>query len=68
MDIDIIRQTLSEITLITPSIGVYFCLITTVFLLMLSGLASGSEIAFFSLTPKDLAEIDPETKESDRCK
>ena len=42
MDIDIIRQTLSEITLITPSIGVYFCLIATVFLLMLSGLASGS--------------------------
>lgn len=67
MDIDIIRRTLSEITLITPSIGVYFCLIATVFLLMLSGLASGSEIAFFSLTPKDLAEIDPETKESDRC-
>lgn len=34
-------------------------------LLLMSGLASGSEIAFFSLSPKDIAELDEE-KERDR--
>ena len=37
-----------------------------VVLLLLSGFASGSEIAFFSLSPSDLAELDEEKTASDR--
>ena len=37
-----------------------------VVLLLLSGFASGSEIAFFSLSPSDLAELDEEKTSSDR--
>ncbi len=35
-------------------------LLIAVVLLFFSGFASGSEIAFFSLTPKDLGDLDPE--------
>ncbi|MDO4172225.1 MAG: gliding motility-associated protein GldE [Prevotellaceae bacterium] len=41
------------------------CLILAGLLLVASGFASGSEIAFFSLTPNDLAELDEE-RERDR--
>ena len=34
-------------------------------LLLCSGFASGSEIAFFSLTPKDLDELDPDKFSAD---
>ena len=37
-----------------------------VVLLLLSGFASGSEIAFFSLTPTDLAELEEEKNPSDK--
>ena len=43
-----------------PTLGVYFAIILTAFLLFMSGFASGSEIAFFSLSPNDLNELDPE--------
>jgi gliding motility-associated protein GldE len=35
-------------------------------LLLLSGFASGSEIAFFSLTPKELSELNPEHSARDK--
>ena len=35
-------------------------------LLVLSGYASASEIAFFSLSPSDLSALDPDKKETDR--
>ena len=35
-------------------------------LLLLSGFASGSEIAFFSLSPTDLAELEPEKRSADK--
>ena len=35
-------------------------------LLIVSGFASGSEIAFFSLSPKDVSELDPEKNSADR--
>ena len=35
-------------------------------LLLLSGFASGSEIAFFSLSPTDIAELDPEHNAKDQ--
>jgi len=37
-----------------------------VFLLFVSGFASGSEIAFFSLSPNDVNDLDPERNPSDR--
>lgn len=45
--------------------GVLVSIIGTIFLLFLSGLASGSEIAFFSLSPKDLSQLDPDSSSSD---
>jgi gliding motility-associated protein GldE len=44
---------------------VVLCLILAVILLGISGFASSSEIAFFSLTPQDLAQLD-EDRERDR--
>ena len=45
--------------------SVAICLVLAVVLLALSGFASSSEIAFFSLTPQDLAKLD-EDRLSDR--
>ena len=44
---------------------VIICLALSVLLLVLSGFASGAEIAFFSLSPKDLAALD-ENRDKDR--
>lgn len=44
---------------------VIICLTLSVLLLVLSGFASGAEIAFFSLSPKDLAALD-ENRDKDR--
>ena len=46
--------------------GVVFAAILSVILLYVSGFASGSEIAFFSLSPSDIAEIDEERTAADR--
>lgn len=40
-----------------PTLGIIIGLIILVFLLICSGLISGSEVAFFSLTPSDLNEV-----------
>jgi len=65
MDIDAFLQTLNSITFITPTLGVIAVIILTLLLLVASGLASGSEIAFFSLPPKDLANLDAERSVTD---
>lgn len=49
---------------LTPAIVV--AAVLAAFLLFLSGFASGSEIAFFSLSPQDLDELDPEKNDKDR--
>ncbi len=43
-----------------PTLGVAIAAVLAVLLLVLSGFASGSEIAFFSLSPTDLNELDTE--------
>ncbi len=48
---------------ITPQVAIAIAL--TIVLLLLSGFASGSEIAFFSLSPSDLNELDPERNSRD---
>lgn len=60
MDIDILLQSLSQVHMMTPSLGVVFAFFLTLVLILLSGLASGSEIAFFSLSPNELSELSPE--------
>ena len=56
---------LSQVTLNSPTPSVVLCLILAIILLDISGFASSSEIAFFSLTPQDLAQLD-EDRERDR--
>lgn len=53
------------VTLHPVSAGVIIAAILAAFLLLLSGFASGSEIAFFSLTPQDLDDLHPEKSTAD---
>ena len=48
------------------TMGVVLAAILAAFLLLLSGFASGSEIAFFSLSPQDLDELDPDRRSDDK--
>ena len=66
LDISNIAGALSDVYVQTPTMGVYIAAILACLLLVLSGFASGSEIAFFSLSPNDLAELDPERNTADR--
>ena len=65
MDIDIFQQIFSEVTLMTPTLGAALAGVLACLLLFISGYASGSEIAFFSLSPADLSELDEERHEAD---
>lgn len=49
----------------TPTTGVVIAAVLTVLLLFASGFASGSEIAFFSLSPTDISNIDAEHNSKD---
>lgn len=53
-------QIFNDITLLTPTTGAMVAGFVACLLLFVSGFASGSEIAFFSLTPHDLNEMDEE--------
>lgn len=66
MDISVISKALSDVYVQAPTMGVYFAAILACLLLVLSGFASGSEIAFFSLSPNDISELDPEKNPADR--
>ena len=58
-------QLLSELHFHSPSLGTIMAGVTACLLLLASGFASGSEIAFFSLSPSDLNELD-ENDDDDR--
>lgn len=49
-----------------PTTGVIIAAVIAAILLILSGFASGSEIAFFSLSPTDISELDLEKSERDK--
>lgn len=66
MDTLPIIESLSDIHFITPSIGVAVALLLTVLLLLISGFASGSEIAFFSLLPSEISEVSSGKTEIDK--
>lgn len=63
---DYFLEILNEVTLLTPSTGAVIAGVLACVLLFVSGFASGSEIAFFSLTPTDLNELDEEKNEEDK--
>ena len=54
------------VTVYTPSVGAIIAIVLAVLLLFASGFVSASEIAFFSLSPNDLSEIEEEEHSSDR--
>ena len=58
---------ISSLVVFQPiTMGVVLSAILAAFLLLLSGFASGSEIAFFSLSPQDLDELDPDRRSDDK--
>ena len=61
-----IVESLSDIHFISPTLGVVVALVLAFFLLFVSGFASGSEIAFFSLMPAEMTEISAGKTEIDR--
>ena len=63
---DIITDQISQVTLHAPTLSVLCSLVGVGVLLLLSGFASGSEIAFFSLTPKELSGLNPEHSPRDK--
>lgn len=57
---------MSDVYLQSPTIGVIFAAILAGLLLLVSGFASGSEIAYFSLSPTDIAQLDGERNVRDQ--
>ncbi len=60
------EQILSEVHVMAPDYGAIIAGVLACVLLLMSGFASGSEIAFFSLSPADLSELEEEKTEADR--
>ena len=65
MDLSYITETLSDIYIQMPTLGVIIALVIAIILLGVSGFASGSEIAFFSLSPSDVMSLDVERNPKD---
>lgn len=65
MNLSYITETLSDIYIQTPTLGVIIALVIAIILLGVSGFASGSEIAFFSLSPSDVMSLDVERNPKD---
>lgn len=65
MDISFLQQAVNEVHFIIPSVGVILAACLAILLLVVSAFASGSEIAFFSLSPSDINDMDPERKPKD---
>lgn len=55
-----------NISVTTPSVSAIIAIILATLLLGISGFASASEIAFFSLSPSDLNEMEEENHSSDK--
>ena len=66
MDITSFFEALSDVSFQSPSVGVVLSSVLAIVLLAMSGFASASEIAFFSLSPTDFSELDPEHHAKDR--
>lgn len=64
--ISYLQQTLADVHFMTPTLGVCLSAALALLLLFFSGFASASEIAFFSLSPSDLSELDPDKNSTDK--
>lgn len=62
---DEFQQILGEVTFLPPTTGAIIAGVLACLLLFVSGFASGSEIAFFSLSPTDLSELEEEKDATD---
>ena len=65
MDLSYLLHTLQEVHINAPTMGVIIAAVLAAILLIFSGFASGSEIAFFSLSPQDISELEPEKNSTD---
>lgn len=65
MNFSFFLHTLQEVHFNEPTMGVIIAAVLAAILLIISGFASGSEIAFFSLSPQDLSELDPDKNPTD---
>ena len=63
---DAFIDSLSDVSFVAPTAGVIIAALLAVALLGVSAFASGSEIAFFSLSPADIAELDVDKSATDR--
>lgn len=66
MDFSIITEAFQDVSFHYPSMGVVFSAILAGVLLLMSAFASGSEIAFFSLSPADVDELEDSKAEADK--
>ena len=66
MDISTITDAFGDVMLMQPSAGVIVAAVLAAILLGMSAFASGSEIAFFSLSPTDVAELEDEKTDADK--
>ena len=62
---DYLQQILSEIQFVVPTTGAIISCVLACVLLVFSAFTSGSEIAFFSLSPNNLNELDEDKNEAD---
>lgn len=58
-------QSLQSVVVYYPTLSEWIALAISAVLLIISGFVSASEIAFFSLTPQDISEIEEEKNSSD---
>ena len=66
MDLSTITDAFGDVVLHSPCMGVVIAAVLAAILLLVSAFASGSEIAFFSLAPADVAELEDEKTDTDR--
>ncbi len=66
MDISTITEAFGDVTVQLPSQGIVLAAILALALISISAFASGSEIAFFSLSPADVSELEEEKDASDK--
>ena len=66
MDISTITEAFGDVVFQSPTLGVVFAAVLAALLLLVSAFASGSEIAFFSLSPTDVDELEDEKTVTDK--
>ena len=66
MDISTITDAFGDVALQQPTTGVIIATILAAVLLLMSAFASGSEIAFFSLSPSDVADLEDGKFDADK--